>query len=312
MIRIIEECHECELGHMAFYPNRIQAKAEILEVPLFPLALDAMRETVQHISKFENSAPTHYLTCSISYAMTVAKWVCAIEGCAASIATLYNFYIKENKQFSKNRFNFWDVCKEVVGFGNKEDKNEYELLKGEINIIRDFRNLLMHSLIMKFYESEDSSIRLFAKNPYESTIIDVIEASRISIQFFQFFRYTLPPLDLMPTYPVAVKERIAFEKLDVFYKKILHPAFVDMMKKHKLGTRHDLNLKNIRPMAHVGCFRYRCAPVLKAEYKTKGWGMDKSHTCILNKYFNDLIDEKDLGEGGMLMPNGFVENNCDY
>jgi len=68
-----------------------------------------------------------------------------------------------------------------------------------------------------------------------------MQASIISLEFFNAFRYTIPGLDLMPSLCVQKNDSFGFVKYDILYNQVLCPLFTFSLKKHSLQT--DLKLK---------------------------------------------------------------------
>lgn len=313
---MIEKCHEVELGRIVFRPNlsiKYNVGNKPLDVPLFSLASEAMRETYVHVRNLENPSAEYYLTCQISYAMTVIKWVSAMEGCLAIVERLCSEYVDRKLSLTKAKMNFWERCERIIKFAKCGDDDFFEKnLKNDLKSIRGFRHRVIHSLMADFYERKNDRSQLFPENPYDSTIVDVITASRISIEFFHFFRYVIYPFDLMPSAPLVTSDSLVFSKMDVVYEKVLYPAFLAIMDKHHLGTMHNLQLKKINPLPYIGFCTWGCKPLIKGEYRASCGRLNYEKTDIFNQHVSKFVCEIGIKKDTIVLPDMFArrKSNC--
>lgn len=307
----MEDCKELEIAHVTLFRKKLKNfkyQTEFLEAPIFPLSMRVIRETISQLDSFENPPKDSVLTCNISYATTVSDWAIVIESGLASIFAIYKACTEDNSPPSNKPRQFIPFCKFFINKSSPETLSTFnDILLNDLNALRNFRNSFLHSLIEDFYNNNEinktSHSHLFAKNPFHATLLDVIEATRISTQFFTFFRYLIPSLDLMPAAPLTLNSSIVFEKLDRIYTNVILPTFLESLKKHNLSTDHCLKLKNLTPLPPLKMLPVPFFPIIKAQHTPSCFTLSSTTTHILRDRIEKLIGEKASTPDTITLPN---------
>lgn len=104
---------------------------------------------------------------------------------------------------------------------------------------KTFRNEVFHDRSfgpeIQFRKTSFSSI------PYLANQVDVVQASIISLEIFQAFRFVYPGLDLMPDIFIEKNSSFGFMKYEFLFKEVISPLFTESLNKHNLHT--DLVIK---------------------------------------------------------------------
>ncbi|AGK96693.1 hypothetical protein [Clostridium pasteurianum] len=292
----IEELRD-DIGKCKFYIQNY----DVNSCPFFDdyFANNAFYNTMKEIELLEN---IQNIIKTPNSRNAIAQWFIAIESYISSILkiacikkTEYDFNVLKKKQLKER------ISKliELLGF----DKDE--IYKNNININKlnefcCFRNELFHDR----YNNNEQIYKhtKFSNNVYMLNQVDVIQALIISLEILNLFRFCFVNLDLMPSIVISLGDTFIYEKLDVLYKKLILPCWLDVLDKHKLTSDIETTLK-VTYLPITNAFDSSDISLIIKANSEINYGFELNRTSICKNRFERLKEKYHIDEGSFQIPN---------
>lgn len=159
-----------------------------------------------------------------------------------------------------------------------------------------FRNALFHDLTTSSPRTRYVHTR-FAPRAEKCNQADLLEALRISLEVFTYFRFLFMGADLMPSIPIGT----AFEKVDKLASEVLEPAFADILAAKGLTSGSAIDSRDVCPAElHIPLqFMIRTEGAV-APTSTSG-----ERTFVVDRHQESALQARPVDEEKFEIPNYF-------
>lgn len=163
----------------------------------------------------------------------------------------------------------------------------------KIKEMEDIRNCILHGNIGSVKITHTN----FPQMPLSINCEDIMEHLSILINLFNYFRYIIPNIDLMPSMVVVIGEGIFFKKLDTYFNEILYPYFLGILNKHGLlpTKTYEINTEQLSPTRYTIAKKvevfHKCLEEPQFKFK-----MSKENTNLYSKNILNVYNDKEIKE----------------
>lgn len=81
--------------------------------------------------------------------------------------------------------------------------------------------------------------------PLSINIEDILEILNILLDLFNYFRFIIPNIDLMPSMKIVIQGAVFFKKFDKYFFEILIPYYKQLLDKKQLTTVRNYEIKTV-------------------------------------------------------------------
>ena len=194
-----------------------------------------------------------------------------------------------------------DYIKSLAEIFNRINIDNIELKKAlfynRIREAEDIRNGILHGNIGKVKIKHTQ----FPEFPLSINTEDILELVCIILDLFNYLRYVIPNLDLMPSVKIIIDKAVFFKKIDDYFFNILLPYFNKILEKQNLSISktYKINTNSLKPIqssiAKRASILYKA--IEKPEYKIKMNG-NKTYLyneCIMNNYsYEEILEHQNM------------------
>lgn len=172
--------------------------------------------------------------------VSVSLWFLALESFINCLCKA--ICLKEDKDFTKLLAG--KTVGKRLGFLLETFPVDAEIIKksgllSRVNEFLQFRNEIFHDRNIGDYLTFNKTN--FSPVPFFSNQVDVFQAILIFLEVCCAFRYTIKHLDLMPNISIGKDSVMIYDKLDKIYNSLLKPNFEQILQKHGLKTKLNLD-----------------------------------------------------------------------
>lgn len=254
---------------------------------------NAYRYTSIDIAQFENAMTNNLLGQHSIEACNF--WFLAIESYINTILKVLCFDKNSdfNQYVTKSLSKRISSINQFLGIQHSEFCKNFQ--QARLNEFEEYRNEIFHD--RNLGKKKKFNKTSFSETPNIPSFASEIQALLISLDLFEYYRYSLPEIDLMPSIVVAIDNTFVFEKLDVLYNKILKPTFESSLTKHGIQTKIDLRMLNKHAVEYA-LKNYKVIPLIKAENQIINLNQDNTtyYKDNLSLYHESInINKKNFG-----------------
>lgn len=228
----IENCRDENTGRIYFWINN--GKIILQHNDLVQYAFSKITRMLQNL---ENPRQEFIFLNNTESLNLLSILFISIETFLNDILKLFCFVKKENFSHYKIK----SLNARIKAIFNLSETNREDFYKTgiyqELQEFEQLRNIIFHS---SFEENLSFKKTMFSNIPINCNITDVMQAVKINIKVFEYFRFLIAGIDMMPNIFVTPLNNAFWEKCDIVYKKLFVPYFFEILKKH--GFKTDLNL----------------------------------------------------------------------
>ncbi|MDO5306465.1 MAG: hypothetical protein Q4E83_01750 [bacterium] len=127
------------------------------------------------------------------------------------------------------------------------DKTSFRKTKilNKLKELEDARNYILHGNIGKI-KTKYTNLPTY---PLSINIEDILEILNILLDLFNYFRFIIPNIDLMPSMKIVVQGAVFFKKFDKYFFEILIPYYKQLLEKQQLTTirNYEINTVPVSP-----------------------------------------------------------------
>lgn len=107
--------------------------------------------------------------------------------------------------------------------------------------LEDARNYILHGNIGKI-KTKYTNLPTY---PLSINIEDILEILNILLDLFNYFRFIIPNIDLMPSMKIVIQGAVFFKKFDKYFFEILIPYYKQLLDKQQLTTVRNYEIKTV-------------------------------------------------------------------
>lgn len=287
----IEDYRNENIGRIYFEIN-----SEKIVLQHYNLIFYIFPQIAQLLHKLENPKKDFVFTNNTESLNCVCLLFMSVEAFFNDILKL--FCVAKEERFSDYKTK--PISERVKAIFKLSETDKQEFYKSgiyqELQEFEHLRNIIFHN---GYDENIKFKKTLFSSIPINCNIVDVMQALKIDLRIFEYFRFLIKDIDMMPNIFINPLNNAFWEKCDIVYAKFFIPYFLNILKKHNLKTELDLNYTNLRIEESGIIKNNQVHVIIKAEKYTECIEYNKEITNCGNILYNKLTD------GNIVEPNKF-------
>lgn len=291
----IEDCRNENIGRIYFEINN-----EKIVLQHYNLLFYVFPQIAQLLHKIENPKKDFIFTNNTESLNCVCLLFMSVEAFFNDILKL--FCVAQEEKFSDYKTKpISGRVKSIFKLSETDKKEFYKSgIYQELQEFEQLRNIIFHN---GYDENINFKKTLFSSIPINCNIVDVMQALKINLRIFEYFRFLIKDIDMMPNIFINPLNNAFWEKCDIVYANFFIPYFLNILTKHDLKTELNLNYTNLRIEESTVIKHKQVHVIIRAEKDTKYIKYNKNITNNGDFLFNKLADGNIVAPYKFRLPN---------
>ena len=168
-----------------------------------------------------------------------------------------------------------------------------------MNEFSQFRNEILHE--RQFRKSLSFSHTLFSKKPPMCNQVDVLQSMIVCLEVLAGLRDVIVDVDLMPQIVIQKNGAFFYRELNYLYLNLVRPLFLEILKKHNLKSKLNLNPMQI-DIGRSRLFQEGDVMILIRSKPDITYNLNPGHSNLSVGFFDKIKEVVEMPENTFLVP----------